>query len=290
MRRGRYRMIGVIMLEKQGFPDIPAHVITGAAEIFSQNGLKMVIMRVPGNLLDPDKINPGLFAEYMVDGFLVGGWRGMMPKEQSLIEESKYPIVWMNFKAEKNCVHFDDKAAGRMATQHLIAHGHRRIAFLNFSGSGGHYSKKDRLAGYLQVMKNKRLEPIDMASHNYNIPRNMRLAKTKEILSNDDRPTGIVTYGQSTVLPLLFGATSLIGFKIPDELSVITFEDKVEDNAGIEVSTVLLPERELGVEAAKMLLQRISSDGEPLKSVRIPPLAIRGTTVSNPPASTVKLN
>ena len=118
----------------------------------------------------------------------------------------------------------------------------------------------------------------------------MRLDKTKEMLSHDDRPTGIVTYGQSTVLPLLFGATSLMGFKIPDDLSVITFEDKVEDNTGIEVSTVLLPERELGIEAAKMLLQRIASDGEPMKSVKIPPLAIEGATVSSPLSNSGKLN
>ncbi len=182
-----------------------------------------------------------------------------------MINQHSVPSIWINSKQEHDCVHPDDIEAGQRATEHLLKLGHRRIAFICYSGIN-HYSVTDRLCGYEQVMSQTGFKPQVILPENCDvaladggaIPRKDRRAVTKRLLSAPDRPTAIITNGRTTATPIYCVAIAM-GLKVPENLSIVTFSDKLENETDMAITTWLTPFYEMGRVSVEMLLGKIAN-------------------------------
>lgn len=151
------------------------------------------------------------------------------------------------------------------ATEHLIAQNHRRIGFV--AGRPGLWCSRARLDGYRAG--------LDAAG----IPSDSRLVATgdfdyssgfaagTELLSQPDPPTAIFAASDQMALGV-YEAARQRGLRIPDDLSVVGFDDLPEAGwASPPLTTVRQPLSEMGALAARTLMRLVR--GEAVESPRV---------------------
>jgi len=151
----------------------------------------------------------------------------------------------------------DDVTGGRLATEHLLSLGHRRIGFVGDTAhrmsvtSLGFSSSQHRLSGYRQALA--------AAGVNYD-PRLVRRgpfgpanaeALAAELLALPDRPSAIFAASDTQAMGVLTAADRC-GITVPGQLSVIGFDD-IESAALLGLSTVRQPLENSGAEGARRL-------------------------------------
>jgi LacI family transcriptional regulator len=159
------------------------------------------------------------------------------------------------------------------AIDHLISLGHRRIAFIGESSEtrGDGYSRRverDRLTGYREglaahgIATDEALVDIDGAYFDAEHAR----AVTRRMLELNDPPTAIFAacdHLACAVLQELYAQN----IRVPDEMSVIGFDDTIAANLSPPLTTVAQPAIELGQVAVRMALdlieQRSNGASEP---------------------------
>lgn len=160
----------------------------------------------------------------------------------------------------------DNKQAMHIATRHLLGLGHRRIAFV--SGPIRTVSRHDRLAGYKEALLDVGIEPDPEliwqgeASRGYGDSDALQLGRqaAHELLSRADPPTAIVAINDMFALGVYSGARDL-GFSIPDDLSVVGFDDI--ELAGIvepPLTTIRHPVADIAAKAIELLVRRLAGD------------------------------
>ncbi len=116
----------------------------------------------------------------------------------------------------------DDKAAAKAATDHVIALGHRQIAFI--SGSPEYLASKLRLEGYREAMTAAGLliNPAWEQPGDFSFDSGKMAAKA--LLDVDDPPTAIIASNDEMAFAVLHVANGK-DIAVPGQLSVISFED-----------------------------------------------------------------
>jgi len=208
---------------------------------------------------------PRILAEVSADGLLLGYAQGELPPLLASLEsDGRLPIVWINRKEERCCVHPDDRGGGANAVAHLVALGHRRIAYLGFSRSA-HYSMADRRAGYRDGMQAAGLAPMEPEGPGESLAWPQRI---REILQAPGRPTALVC-GGGEAGPAIIAAQSA-GLRVPDDLSVVGVGETLADYAGVRQSAARVKFVQLGIEAVRTLLRRIADPAAPCPPVAMP--------------------
>ena len=175
----------------------------------------------------------------------------------------------------------DDVAGGRIATQHLIDLGHRRIGYVSdvLESPFGFVSSRDRYSGYCQALEEVgipcRAEYHQQGAHGRRQARDMALA----LLGLPERPTAIFAASDIQAMGVLEAAHDM-GLDVPADLSVIGFDDlEIAEYLGLATVRQLLFES--GQEAVRLLLDSIENPtAEPMRSVLPLELVVRGTTDS----------
>ncbi|MEN6458156.1 MAG: LacI family DNA-binding transcriptional regulator [Thermoguttaceae bacterium] len=163
------------------------------------------------------------------------------------------------------------------ATSYLIANGHRRIACLR--GLAGTSPNEDRLHGYQEGLTRHGI-PIDnglIAGDSF-LQQNGYL--TTKLLLKSARPfTAILAMSNLIALGAL-RALSEEGFRTPEDMSIISFDDQPYlPHLAAPMTVVSQPSVEIGQLAFKMLLDRIHQpDGVLQGGVLLPTtLIVRGS-------------
>jgi LacI family transcriptional regulator len=173
----------------------------------------------------------------------------------------------------------DDAAGGRMAAEHLLALGHRRIAFLGDEETNlfGFDSSAHRREGFEEALAGAGvpIEPDWILRR----PHGRRPAREAAawLLAQDPRPTAVFATSDVQAIGVLEAAQAA-GLPVPDQLSVIGF-DNVEAAGYTGLTTVAQPLEEIGALGAEMLLRALA--GEAVESRRMPLTIVeRGSTAA----------
>ncbi|BCX02489.1 MAG: LacI family transcriptional regulator [Candidatus Roseilinea sp.] len=173
----------------------------------------------------------------------------------------------------------DNVTAARELTQHLIAHGHRRIGAIlpNTSITSG----RERLAGFLQAMKEAGLAPdLNLIREGKGIEA-FGVQAAHALLDLPDRPTALFT-GNNLITLGALKAIQERRLRIPDDIAVAGHDEMPWMSLlapGITVAAQ--PIHEMGRLAMQMLLERIAGDRQPLREVKLAPrLIIRGSVAT----------
>ncbi len=174
------------------------------------------------------------------------------------------------------------------AIEHLLSLGHRRIALLN--DDLRIYSATERLEGFRTAMARHGVMVDDtlIVSVRSSYRENGYQA-AYDLLARPDRPTAAFAGDNILTLSAVRAAHDL-GLRIPDDLSIVGFDDFDLATALQPALTVIAqPIAELGKSAAELMLKRLDGWAEPPVEVSLPTsLIIRGSTASPPRADTLQ--
>ncbi|GCE09463.1 LacI family transcriptional regulator [Dictyobacter aurantiacus] len=154
---------------------------------------------------------------------------------------------------------------GRTATEYLISLGHRRIAVI--TGPTTLPCSQDRVAGYRVALEAAGLPVRPDYICQGNFSPDSGYTQTNALLDLPEPPTAIFA-GCDEQANGVYRALRDRGLRIPDDMSVIGFDDV--PTASIvtpDLTTIRQPLREMGRVATTMLLHLIN--GEPLDSIRV---------------------
>ncbi len=176
----------------------------------------------------------------------------------------------------------DDRSGSDSATKHLLALGHRRIAF--FAGSNAVPSSQERLEGYRRALREARIEVDDQLIFTAGTTLEDGQAAATMFLEEAPEATAIQAVND---LVAIGAATVLLnsGISIPADLSLVGFGNiLLSEHFRIPLTTVRQPKYRLGMAAMETMLQLVR--GQPAESKRLPAqLAIRQSTAAPKPAS-----
>lgn len=218
-----------------------------------------------------------------MDGFLV-----VDPREQDiasvnrLLHEGKRIIALSAFwpQLEAPLVDCDNRTGAAAAVEHLVALGHRRIAGVFTLMSSCH--TQHRLGAYLDTLRNHNIhvpEPYIVTSGDVFPLSEEARQQVYQLLRLPRRPTAFFCGGYYLALEVM-QAIREEGLRIPDDVSVVGFEDPVSAaHLTPPLTTVRQPLGDMGHLAAMKLLDWIKTHGEPPRSVVLRTgLVVRGST------------
>ena len=195
------------------------------------------------------------------------------------------PVVLVNRRHEQGTrpsVVADDRLGVRLAIEHLVALGHRRIAHL--AGPQDLSTGYLRLQGFREALADAGIEYDDelvLAADAFVEEEGERLCN--ELLDRGLEVTAIFA-GNDLMALGCYDAFVARGIVCPDQISVVGFND-MPFAAWFDppLTTVHLPQYEIGERAAELLLERLRDPAaEPTQMLLEPTLAVRGSTA--PPA------
>jgi len=248
-------------------------LIHGAHDALAERNMHLTFAYVEDDRLTDPEFVPKALKEWTTDGLLLNYTQEVPPALVDLIERHRIPSVWINSQQRTDCVRFDDRDAGRRLTDHLLKLGHRRIAFAHY-GAERHYSIHERRAGYADAMQAAGLTPRSI-QRDYTRPTpdsagDNILPLTRDWLDRPDRPTAVVTYSHVETHAARIVAAEL-GMSVPDDLSLATFSDSLDDGIGLQTARMFTPHRKLAHLAVAMLMDKIDAPPRRLEP-RVMPL------------------
>lgn len=227
------------------------------------------------------------FLDRQVDGLiLISG--SSSEQLTALFSEIPVPFILLdrriNYAPNAYLLATDGVAGAAMATNHLIALGHRSIAAL----CGPSKMPSERAKGYIQAMKSSGLQPILHYSADFDRQSSYELAR--EVLEGPHRPGAIFATFDLAGISILRAAADC-GIAIPKDMAVIGYDDIQEAQFTIpRLSTVAQPTSELGRIAAEHLVGLIENRLERTFGMKLlaPRLIVRESCGGFPPSSSVE--
>lgn len=274
---GRIRSVGVVTRYAGRW--FFAEVVRGIEEALRAGGYDLVLYMVG----DPGR-RAAFFAELplrrRVDAVLLVGLP-LDTQELSVLRALNVPLACVGEPLpEVHAERIDNVAASRMAAQHLINLGHRRIAMI---GGSVEESREDgvpgqRARGFREALRDSGVEVRPEWERDGGFTtRGGELAMTDLLSSAGGRPTGVFCQSDETV----FGALRALrrsGLRCPEDVSVVGFDDH-ELAETFDVTTIAQPVAAQGAAAARWLVERLEGrGGEPATCVHDVRLVLRGST------------
>lgn len=239
------------------FPEL----LRGITDVAKREGFDLLLSTSDSGKEDVTSLNRMIHGK-RVDGVLLLSSRMQDPLMQVLREnpfpatlvgrpQEDMPIAWVNN---------DNVLAGYTATQHLIALGHKRIAFL--TGDESFIVTRDRMQGYTQALEEAGL-PNDRRLMAFSpfIEQGGYLGMMR-LLALQGRPTAVVASDDLLAFGAMRAAGEL-GYRIPEDISIIGFNNtRLTEMSNPSLTSVDVHIYELGTKAAELLIEQIRAPEE----------------------------
>ncbi len=261
-------------------------ILAGVEEVTHRAGTGVVVSAVHGRARTrPDRRWLENLAARRSDGVLLV-LSELSAGQRAQLAELGIPLVIVDPAGQPDpgvpSVGATNWAGGLAATEHLISLGHERIAVIG--GPGDVLCSRARMDGYRAAMGGAglKIRPGYVRTGDFTSPTGYQ--ETLALLDLATPPTAIFACADE----MARGAYEAVyerGLRVPDDLSVVGFDDLEEARWAIPpLTTVRQPLTEMAGMATRMLLSLI--DGDELETTRLElttPLVVRASTAA--PAS-----
>ena len=288
IRTGRFGNIALIQSLRAQY--LPSELLYGLTTAIADKEMHLVLTEVPDVVIEDETYLPHTMRELAVDGVLINRLAGFSQPFVELIHELRIPAVFLNVQQEFDCVHPDDLQGGRIAAEYLLRMGHERIAFVGAQvNDKEHYSERDRRTGYETAMKAAGKSalvyplPPDWASYEQMLI-DRRVETAHGLLSHAYRPTAVIAYELAEAMAVVHAAHQM-GMRIPRDLSLILFHNKIDHRFCMPLHTVSNVMEKIGVEAVNMLMAKIETPDVPLAARAVPMEMLEGGSCLPPKTS-----
>lgn len=236
-----------------------SELLVGALEEISHQGHQLLVHKIPQTDSEKKVRNnlSRLVGQY--DGVIVPAPLGDYKTVRSFLNEKDIPAIYLSGlevsgRSLKICI--DDYAAVKDVLFKLIALGHTRIGIIK--GNPNQHSTNERLRAYIDALKDSGI-PYNkdfIASGLYTYESGHRAAT--QLLTGRNIPTAIFASNDDMAAATMAVAASL-GFKVPDDLSVVGFDDSPLASALVpRLTTIKQPISEMAGEAIRRIVTLIN--------------------------------
>jgi Transcriptional regulators len=269
MNTGRSNTIGVVVgdIENPFF----AHAVRAISDVASGSGYEVILTNSGEDLLSEQHAIDVLL-DKRVDALIVAPSSSVNTSHLQAAQATGRPLILLDRRAdggEFDSVTVDNRGAAANATAHLLDQGHTRIAFIStldhpvgtFSSSGTvtMSTVADRIRGVTETLAKAGVaDPAEFVRLDAN--RRGVAEVTRDLLTGDRRATAIIA-SDSLVALAAFKTIRRMGLRIPDDVSLIAFDNPEWTEITTPPLTVVeQPIYELGAEAARLALRRIDGN------------------------------
>lgn len=281
LKTNRSSSVGVLIpdLTNPLFPPI----VRGVEDVLTEAGYSAVIANTDGDTRK-EMVQASSMRSRHVEGFIVATATLHHPLLEQLAAE-QFPLVLVNRRVESlktSTVTGDDSAGMTMAVEHLVGLGHRRIAHL--AGPQSTSPGIVRLQAFRSALREHGLEPDESLIIECDDFRERDGADAlRSLFDAGHRFTAVIAANDLLALGC-YDVLAERGMTSPDQLSIVGFNDMpFIDKLSPPLTTVHVPNYQIGAEAARLLLDKLKGSA-PDKSVLLPlSLVVRGSTA--PPAT-----
>jgi LacI family transcriptional regulator/LacI family repressor for deo operon, udp, cdd, tsx, nupC, and nupG len=207
-----------------------------------------------------------------IDGLLVISLP-LLDEEVSALERDGLPAVMVDI-GHPHVPHvvIDDAHGGELATEHLLACGHRRIGFIGDRPDNpfGFTSSEQRRRGFRRALRRAGIKGAAELEARGRHGREEARDLARGLLDRDEPPTAVFAASDTQAVGVLEAAHAL-GLRVPDDIAVIGFDD-IELAEPLGLTTVRQPLRQSGARGADILLAAIA--GMPARRAELDALTV----------------
>ena len=254
----RTRIIGVVIPEAviTLFADpFFAHLLSGITQTCNTQRYNLMLSLFNDPASSEEMYRRVILSGHL-DGVVVASTRLEEPLITRLLDDGvPFVLVGRYPDARVHYVDIDNVAAARMAVEHLIRLGHRRVATI--AGPRSMTSGQDRLAGYRQALEAHRLAVDEALVVEGDFTEMGGTMAARQLLAHS--PTAIFVASDTMAVGAL-KAFREADVRIPEDVALIGFDD-VPIAAALEpaLTTVRQPIEGLGSTAADLLLDLLEN-------------------------------
>lgn len=158
-------------------------------------------------------------------------------------------------KTDLGIVSIDHEGGSRSITEHLIEHGHRRIAYI--SGPSTWLEARARTRGWLTAMNSHGLATDLQLTASWNAESAVGAAR--RLLSINDRPSAIVAANDSVAMATTHVAANL-GLRCPEDIAIVGYDNTSDSRYySPPLTTVEQPFADAGEASVHMLVDMINN-------------------------------
>jgi LacI family transcriptional regulator, galactose operon repressor len=258
LRAGSSRQIAIVVLDVSNpfFTD----VVRGAESAAQEHGVMVVVCNSAEDS-ERERRHLDLLEEQRIRGVLITPVDDTRDSRLEKLIGRGTPVVlvdrgsgWPN----RCSVAVNDVYGGRLAGEHLVERGHRRIAFVG--GPTTIPQVADRLQGISSA--------VDGAAHlhavatpSLSVAAGRNAAEELADLPDDRRPTAVFCANDMLALGVLQEMTRR-GLRVPQDVAIVGYDDiEFASAAAVPLSSVRQPREQLGRTATQLLLEEIESGG-----------------------------
>ncbi|MBL8164743.1 MAG: LacI family DNA-binding transcriptional regulator [Anaerolineae bacterium] len=277
LRRGRTDKIGLFLNTAITYVvDFLSGVLPGAALTAQGWGQNLLIYTITDN--DPGHLLKACRAGE-IDGVILFSTHYDHRTINALLE-AEFPFVVMGREIADERVSYvvpDYYRGSVMAVEHLLALGHRRIAFTTRPELGT--ANNARLRGYLDALTSAGIAIDERLIVETRIQPFSGIEPTRQLLSLKSPPTAICAFHDLIAMDAISVAQEY-GLRVPDDVSIIGFDGL---RAGLittpQITTLAQPLEYIGQRATEVVCQQIAEpDRPPVHEVVPVELIVRGST------------
>ena len=265
----RKKSSGIVDMLVPGLDNLYSiEIVRGVEEVVSRTNLRLALSVTHDTLQLEQRWLTKILNGGTTDGAILVLSHGQQQYFDTL-SKHKIPFVVVDQRGELGpdipSVGATNWFGGRTATEYLISLGHRRIAVI--TGPPSLRCSQDRLAGYRAALDDAGI-PIDPALiRSGEFVQETGYDQACALVELPEPPTAIFT-GNDVQAMGAYGALRARGLCIPDDMSIIGFDDvPLASILSPALTTVRQPLMEMGRVGTTMLLRLIA--GEPLDSTRV---------------------
>jgi LacI family transcriptional regulator len=240
-----------------------AEVVLGAREVAEQSGYILIVASSEGEH-DAERRAVLSLRANGVDGIML---TPVLDETADLahlfdLKQRNIPLVLLERVRglRASLVDVDNVRASRRAADYLISRGHTRLA--HFAGPSYSMHSQERIEGVRLASAASQIvvteDDIVIAGAHLSDGYRAAMRYFADGRSRE-RATGITCYNDLVAIGVCRALTEL-GLRVPDDVSVIGFDDiALAEYASVPLTTVRMPKRRMGALAASMLIQQIES-------------------------------
>jgi DNA-binding LacI/PurR family transcriptional regulator len=297
LAKGTTGAVGIVLTDslRYAFTDLVATSFLGAiADELAPTGLALTLLTSGGT----GDIVPA--RDVAIDGALLYSCDVESPA-LGWLTRRRLPLVLVDQDPVDGfaSVNVADRLGARAAAQHLVNLGHRRIGLMLTGAAGPRgviddadhlvegYPPTQRRLGWLDALHAAGITPLVVRERKSQADEVRRTARL--LLDRDDRPTAVLCFSDTVAFGVVQAAGDL-GLHVPDDLSVVGFDDHpMAGQIRPALTTVRQDVEDKGRAAASALTAAIAgartgATGEPRQVLLPTELIVRESTA--PPRST----
>ena len=266
LRRGATLSVGYVVGDISN--PLIATITSGAESVLRQAGYSMLLMNSEN---DPelDAAHIRFFQARRVDGMILSLASEREQATLDVLAQVDVPVIMVDrdvdAQLDASIVRNDHKAGMRVAVDHLLDLGHRRIVLI--TGGLDLWPVRERIAGLTEAVAARGV-PDETSTLVGSLSAEHGERSTEQVLAMHPRPTAIIA-GGNQVLSGCIRSLHRHGIRIPEDISLVTCDEvDLSELHAPPIASIARDTLRLGNTAAQLLLERIDG-GEP-RTVLLP--------------------